>query len=477
MKKLKLTIAILALITMTAPAVAIELDFHGDLNNRFLVYTNRNDWLNPEQQGVIGDNTVDETYGEIKYRFWFEGSDNDGNVKAVYAIEVGGVRFGRSGSGKGQGGSFSGDGVNIETRWAYLDFQLPFIERKSRLRSGLQPTTVNEYFWQETAMGVHLNGDINDMWGYQAAWIRVTENLARDDSTNDIKDGDNFYGRINVKPNDDLKLGVFGTYLTQDGERAKQGEPNINFTPRDYLYKEMAEDETGLGPDTDFYIVGVDGSWKPGNFFLNWDMMYEGGSIDDIILDDSEFSGVINDDDFDLSAWFVHADLGYKMDKHTFTYTFWYASGDDDAGDDDFEGFLSVDVDRTDSMALFEGAYADDVSYFTERPYMLDKGFIMNKIAWDFKWTEKFKIGAAGMFMMTAEDIEYTDNNGNNQAEDTIGIELNGFLKYMLYKNVEFAFNAGYLWADDAMDAFEVERDGNSDENIFVTSARIRYKF
>jgi hypothetical protein len=49
----------------------------------------------------------------------------------------------------------------------------------------------------------------------------------------------------------------------------------------------------------------------------------------------------------------------------------------------------------------------------------------------------------------------------------------------MLWTNVEFAINAGYLWAGDALDAFETGdlRDGSSDEDIFGSSFRIRYKF
>ncbi|MBT8370099.1 MAG: hypothetical protein KJO34_03990, partial [Deltaproteobacteria bacterium] len=79
-----------------------------------------------------------------------------------------------------------------------------------------------------------------------------------------------------------------------------------------------------------------------------------------------------------------------------------------------------------------------------------------------------------------AEDIEYTNNVGGGlEKEDAVGFELNGYLKYMLYKNVEFKINAGYLWAGDALDAFETgtDRDGDSDQNIFGSSFRVRYKF
>jgi hypothetical protein len=49
----------------------------------------------------------------------------------------------------------------------------------------------------------------------------------------------------------------------------------------------------------------------------------------------------------------------------------------------------------------------------------------------------------------------------------------------MMFKNVELAVNAGYLFSGDAMDAFETgnQRDGSADENIFVSSARVRWKF
>ena len=145
----------------------------------------------------------------------------------------------------------------------------------------------------------------------------------------------------------------------------------------------------------------------------------------------------------------------------------------------DFDGFLSTDVDIDDNWTLFEGPYTDDVSYFTERPYLLDKGFIMNKIATDYQWTEKLKVGGALMYMLTAEDIEYTDFSGRGQSNDEVGIEVNAFAKYMLYKNMEVAIGAGYLFSGDALDAFEVDslKDGDADENIFISSARIRFKF
>jgi hypothetical protein len=279
--------------------------------------------------------------------------------------------------------------------------------------------------------------------------------------------------RLNWRPSDNLQTGFFTLYQTGD---PKTNNPDDfgTLNPRSYQLKRFAGDA-----NVNIWNFGVDGTYKVNDFFVNWDLIYQTGSIDDVTWDDSEFSGVTNSGDFDLSAYFAHVDLGMNMGKATFTYTFWYASGDDDPSDNDFNGFLSTDVDIDDNWTLFEGPYADDVSYFTERPYLLDKGFIMNKIATDYQWTKKLKVGGALMYMLTAEDIKYNDFSGRSQSNDEIGVEVNTYVKYMLYKNMEVAIGAGYLFAGDALDAFEVDslKDGSSDENIFVSAARIRFKF
>jgi hypothetical protein len=480
MKKFGLTIAILALIGFATPAMAANFAFHGDMNNRFLAHSNHVDWLDSRNDsfGVINNETVSDQYAELKYRFWTEISDNDDMVKGVYAIEIGGIRWGRQGSGKSQGGSYSGDGANVETRWAYLDFQLPFIERKARTRMGLQPFKANSFFWQETATALHFNSLITDSVDYELAWVRSVDKFddIADTANDSIDNVDSFYGRVNFKPTDDWKIGLWGLYMKGNPDDPVNGD----IDQRDYEIKQFS-DRVRMA----HYTLGTDGSAGFGNFFANWDLLYQGGEINSANLLEAtpgtarDSGAVLSSGNFDVSAYLLHADLGYKAGKAKFTYSFWYASGDDDLDDNDFKAFLAVDVDREDSMAIFEGSPADDVSYFTERPYMLTNGFVMNKLALDYQWTEKFSIGGAGMYMMVAEDFKYVDDNGFSQSNDKIGVELNGYLKYMLFKNTEARLNVGYLFADDGMDYFEVggARDGKSDENIFVASGRVRFKF
>jgi hypothetical protein len=341
MKKWKLILITLLFFSFVAPAIGADFTFHGDMNNRFLVYTNHTDWLNARDDsfGVINDNKVEETYAELKYRFWTEISDDDDNIKGVYAIEIGGIRWGRRGSGKSEGGSFSGDGANLETRWAYLDFQLPFVERKARTRMGLQPFKANSFFWQETATALDFSSSITDTFDYELAWIRSVDkfNDITDNANDDIEDVDSFYGRVNFKPTDTAKIGLWGLYMTGDGDVSDPAS-FASIDPRDYELKSSWLDDA----DVSIYTIGTDGSASFGNFFVNWDLMYQGGDIDDVDFlavtpGTARNSGAaLASGDFDLSAYLLHADVGYKLGKTKFTYTFWYSSGDDDPNDNDF---------------------------------------------------------------------------------------------------------------------------------------------
>ena len=263
---------------------------------------------------------------------------------------------------------------------------------------------------------------------------------------------------------------VFGLYMTSNAPTTPGTPGAISATG--YQVKRFAD-----VVDLDLWNVGVDGNFNSGNFFVNYDLIYQGGDIENVAFTGSDGS-VTTNTSVDVSAYFAHADIGFKMNDWKATYTFWYASGDDNPADQDFEGFVSVDVDSFDGVVLFE-SFVDD-NYFTERHHLLDKGFIMNKIALDYQATPKLKVGAAGLYMLTAEDIKYTASaNGASVSESTVGFEIDAYFKYMLFKNVEVAMEAGYLFAGDAMDFWEESaiQNGTSDEDIVKVVGRVRYKF
>ncbi|MEA3332154.1 MAG: hypothetical protein U9Q58_00965 [Pseudomonadota bacterium] len=475
-KRMVLFTTVLLLVIIAVPVLAANVKIKGDFNNRFTIYTNHNDWLDAEK-GVLRDGNSSETWGETKYRLWFDATTNDGKVKGVWAFEVGSLEYGKGkaadGEGAGTGGGYSGDAINVETRWLYTDFQLPWLAGKARIRMGLQPFNVNPYLWKETIMGVSSDiaaGPVN----LKLAWLRPYRDETKD-SDDDVEDLDAFYGRVNFKPTKDVSAGVFGLYFQGDADNSDPASFST-ITSQNYEVKKFKNEF-----DLSLFTIGTDGKANFGPMFLNWDLMYQTGSVDNADFKESYngwdyHKGVVNED-FDVSAWLAHVDIGYKINKMKFTYTFWYASGDDDGSDSDFDAFMAVDIDRMDNICIFKGMYAED-DYYTEKDYLLDKGFIMNKLAFDYKASKKLSFGTAAMYMLTAEDIVYFDDDGKQRKEDEVGIEIDAYMKYKIYDNLEFAINAGYLFSGDAMDFWEEgQRDGSSDEDIFISSCRVRYKF
>jgi len=461
MRKICILFAAFSLVVFAGTAMAAKFDFHGDLNNRFMVYTDQAQWFTLDKNGKTSEEKSKDSWGEIKYRLWVEAATDDDSVKGVYAIELGALRFGKGGdTGRSTGGSFSGDGVNIETRWAYTDLAIP--PTGGRAKVGLLPVSLNSFFWEETAMGV-----LYEQGGLTAGWLRGSESVTTTNQNWGEGDLDALIARYDYKQ-DVLKFGVFGAYLTEESS-----DPFADYSPAkyhpvvNYQIKSLGKTDLGIG------VVGVDGSYQIGKGFINWDAIYETGSLNDISTDNGATKA-----DYDLSAYLLHLDAGINIDQARLTFTTWYASGDDDDNDTDLNGYISVDEDRFDSIIFMEGGYTDD-TYFTERPYIGDKGLFLNKLAVDYKATDKLKVGGAVLYLQTAEDIKYVDDKGVARADKNLGVELDAYLSYQLFKNCEVAVNAGYLFADDAMDYFEVtgERDGKADNDIFRSTARIRYKF
>jgi hypothetical protein len=456
-------------VVLAGSAQAAEVKLSGDFNNRFMLYTDQANMFrgsetissSPLNGRVIHRDGIDESWVEVKYRLIVEASTNDGKVKGVYAIELGALRFGNGagigGSTRTGGGDFSGDGINIETRFAYTDFQLPGVASKARFQIGLLPFKVNSFLWEETAMGIQFKGTAGPT-DLTLAWVRGRENFNNSTDDDLFEDLDALLARVDINVAKDIKAGLFGLYMRRNPGAETDNAAFVSASQ--YQVKLLANHEF------DLYTLGTDGSATFGNVFFNWDLMYQGGTLTDNTTLER-----------DVSAFLAHADLGVNLGKAKLTFTGWYASGDDNAGDADIENFMSVDVDRFDSIIFFEGGYTDD-NYFTEAPHILDKGLILGKVALDFQASEKLKVGGAVLYLMTAEDLRYTDDTGVARNEDKLGIELDAYVSYKLFKDTEIAINAGYLIADDGMDFFDVagQRNGSA-EDVFRSTARVRYMF
>jgi hypothetical protein len=462
-KHLKILLAVALALLVAAPAMAAKFEFHGDLNNRFLLYTDQINFFSSNASSTaLDDQDAPDSFGEVKYRMWMEAATDDGKVKGVYAIELGGVRFGTSGVGRSQGGSFSGDGANVETRWAYTDFQLPSVDSKARFRIGLQTHAVNKLFWAETAMGVKFYTD-----NWYLAWMRPED--AQTSGGGDWHDGDldALTARYDLKM-EPLKAGFFVNYFWQNVATPAAGFVDLSG------FNAFTSYSVDSLPTMDFNLIaiGIDGNWSTatgfGKVFVNWDLIYENGSFDDVSID-----GVTRTD-LDLSAYMLHADLGLTFGKATVTYSVYYASGDDNDTDNDLDAYMEVDTDANYSIIFNEGGYTDD-DYFSDKySFFGDKGIFAHKLALDYAATKKTKVGIALLYLELAEDITLTD--GTKESE--LGFEVDAYLSHKIYDNLKVEVNFGFLAAGDVLDIFEgAKEDGKSDVDVWRSTARVRYSF
>ena len=472
MRKTKLCIAICAAVAATSYSnlvTAVELEFHGDMNNRFQGYTNQRDWFNGSGQTgkkeALKKSSPTETYGEIKYRFWFEAATDDNAVKGVFATEIGGIRY-----GEGSGGDFSGDGTNIETRWAYVDFALPS-SLDHRVKVGLQPINVDKHLWNETAMAAVFTGPLSDRWTYQALWGRgdsSNEGSAAQGGVDSPEDegfdgADNFALNLSGKLSPNMKIGGFLLY--QMNNQIAEGTGEIDSLG--YEIKAIAD-------NSKYSITNVGGTldYTRENLFIKGTAIYQTGTIEGVNF--NPLNGPVNPaDDYDLSSYFLRGDIGLDLGATTLTYTLWYSSGDDNPNDDNFDAFIATDVDINESMIFHENMTDDD--YFAETPYLLDKGYLMNKFQIDHKLSNKLTVSGMAIYNMLAEDVRLADGS----EESALGLEFGARVSYKPYNSLELAVETAYLLASDATDAFEETsiQDGKSDEDIIHVAGRVRYKF
>ena len=157
MRKFLWVVAVGALVlAVAAPAMAVDVKFGAEYRVRFYDYAN------------LGFNSVAGTNPrgvQLRFRPLFTASDDNGNIVATWRGEFGDTQFGGGGGANGQalgvsstgsqtglsytvvsgsnrtasggGGGAGADGVALETKWAFMDFAMPF-GVPLRVRAGIQ---------------------------------------------------------------------------------------------------------------------------------------------------------------------------------------------------------------------------------------------------------------------------------------------------------------------------------------------------
>lgn len=451
MKKWQVLAVVLLGAVLATPAMAINVEWHGDFNNRFSYSTQADVSVRTVKDsskyvGIDGarnykglnsgltkkDKNDSDFFGELKYRMHLVASDDEKKVKGVVGFEFGSSKFG------GKGADFGGDDNVFELRWAYTDIELPF-DRASRLVVGLQPVGYNALLWSDNAGGVKWNRKEGN-WGYSVGWFRNDWNA---------KGAEKDDAPATQKSRYDDAYAADLTYTFESGN-------SLNAFA---LLMDSGEEQSDISlvtdaQDTEIWL-GLSGKGKWGALAATATGIYLTGELSDSTLGD-----------FDRSAYLFHGQLDYTAGKTTFTLGGLYASGDDDPTDGDLENFDVVDISTAmiGSVIIFDN-YCDDNS-FSQAPYLFDQGYKLIYVGASHKLNDKTKIWARYLWHNTAEDAYL--------GADDIGHEFVVGTSYTIMKGLTADINAGYLVAGDAWDAMGT--DGNSDD-VFRTDARIRFKF
>ncbi|WP_066854231.1 outer membrane homotrimeric porin [Halodesulfovibrio spirochaetisodalis] len=252
------------------------------------------------------------------------------SLKGVYYLEVGTIRWGDPITlGRGSGGALGADGVNVETKRLYLDFQVP--DTELQLRMGIQGLALpslanNNPVLDDDVAAIVANYSFTDQYNIVAAWARAadTENYS-----------------TNGSPTSKTKYDVFTVIL------------GLNFEPVT-LVPYIAYGAIGRNADVNSRAGGIitatadrDAWWlglsAKSNYWENLNLAFDfvWGWSDG---SDMAVGAAGNPNSRDQSGFYALLHADYKMEYFTPTLDLWYSSGDDDSvtGDGEFMPEISA---------------------------------------------------------------------------------------------------------------------------------------
>jgi hypothetical protein len=398
-------------IAFTAPAFAVEHEFGG----YFRVRAFTNQYFDGSDKTIDVDK-ADQSMFDSRTRLFYTAKIND-NLKFVNAFEMD-ADWGDDGYG-----DVGSDGVKVEVKRSYIDFNLGALNAKL----GTQGAVLSRGFiFDDDFSGAVLS------FGSTAFVFAKAE-----ETGGNMGDDRSFFSLMHTIATDSFTITPEVTYV--DVENSS------------YAYF------LALNADMNFGAASV---WTT--------LIYEGGECDK-----GTFGTTRNKD---ISAYLVAVGGDFAAtDALSFHGQAFYASGDDDSTDGDSEGFGAL----TDAVnANGDNIYMPGNSYYWAEIMGLgtfdDFGSagspaddISNIVALNlgttFKASEKLSLSFDVWYAMLAED------DANN--EDELGTEVDVQATYQLIDGLTLDVVAAYLFADDAT------YDGSNDEDPYEFGAQLVLSF
>ncbi len=240
MKRLATMVAVGAVVVgLALPAAAQQqnftVTFGGQMRVFGLAWDNMTDFQdtdkgqNPveKQVGLAATRNKDsEAYYFQRWRLYTTVESADKNAKAVWAIEVGDITWGLGGGASGDiqgtgvtartgnntGGAFGADGVNVETKNLYLQFNIPWVPNSNILLGIHNVVWLGSpagAFMDDDGAGIQLNFKFDPV-DLQLYTVKLDENTRANADDNDM-----YAARIGVNLTPDTRVTVEGLIVSQ----------------------------------------------------------------------------------------------------------------------------------------------------------------------------------------------------------------------------------------------------------------------
>lgn len=368
-------------------------------------------------------------------------------------------------------GFWSADRAAVEVKGAYIDLALPTqdwgIPVPFQVRAGLQPLYFRPNMLISTdGMGLTFSSKIDPVT-IQAFWFKALEGVewASDDAD------------------------VYGLHLSADISTVKVGGYGFYYDMKSYPFTVSQAGVLSTGTQrAKMWWLGLyaDGKLGPVNF--NFDFVYDTGTVEHGNVTYDIYGNAIYAPDVDFNGWASRLKIDYPCEKWNFGGVGMYASGGDTkkSGTQGMPGELTSNGTYSKKWTGYvvppgseEGTgFSESVVFYnswinrgstgiaaTANYDALSRGAMggtwMAKLYGSYKFFPNWKVTLQGLYIGDTTKNGNTIGNARSASgylrdDSTIGWEVDVISEWQIYKNIAFNVGAGYMWAGDGMEMYNL---------------------
>lgn len=491
-------LAMLLVVAIAVPAfAAVEFKYGGQFRARWISTDNVNDGTN---QYNDNENFIDQ---RTRLFFTFIASEN---LRLVTKFEIGDTIWGRSFTPQagyngrfGPGGGVGADAVNVETKNAYVEFNIPATPVTALV--GVQGVNLlNSWIIDDDFSAAVLKTKLAP-WKFQVGYVAGQNNNIVTWQENI----DSYFLNVEYEAGP-LAAALVGYY--QDGHNTTvSADPAVMQTPVWQIGKGATggsipvggplgpalESQLGLFPatgslrDNQLFDLGGTVSYK-----LSWMSAYATfvknlGSVE-VSGIDAQSLKVINDESRDYTGWMVDAGANFFCGPYSANIGGFYTTGAEikNGGANDIDRFVYPAMTSKYFSEIIGGGVLDHVTTIshTDGAGVKDHqwtGYQMPSNIWTvtvggaWQALEKTKVSASYWYFGTSEDVVSGPANKKfvvPYAND-IGHELNFYVTQGIVDGLTLDLVGAYLITGDAYNAMPSDKK----DDVYELGARIQWNF